>query len=79
MPILVARDRATGWYMASVVEKKGRRPHAAKRLEGMIEQLGYNRMGAEVGPGASHGRVKGSLEEDETGGTDSGGVASGRQ
>ena len=40
MPILVARDRRTGWYMAGVVPSKGKCAHAVRRMEGMIDQLG---------------------------------------
>ena len=38
MPILVARDRKTGWCMAGVVpSKEGKCPHAVRRIEGMID------------------------------------------
>ena len=43
MPILVARDRKTGWYMAGVVPNKGKCAHAVRRIEGMIDQLGYRK------------------------------------
>ena len=40
MPLLVARDRKTGWYMAGVVPSKGRCAHTVSRMEGMLDQLG---------------------------------------
>ena len=43
MPILVGRDRLTGWFMAGVVPNKGKCPHAMTRIEGMMDLLGYKR------------------------------------
>ena len=43
MPILVAKDRKSGWCMAGVVPNKGRCAHAVRRLEGMMDQLGYRK------------------------------------
>ena len=43
MPILVARDRKTGWHMAGVVPSKGKCAHAMRRMGGMIDQLGYRK------------------------------------
>ena len=40
MPIVVARDRKTGWRMAGVVPNKGKCSHAVRRMEGMLYQLG---------------------------------------
>ena len=43
MPILVAKDRKSGWTMAVVVPNKGKCAHAVRRIEGMLDVLGYKK------------------------------------
>ena len=43
MPILVARDNKTGWYMSEVVPKKGKCAHAVSCMERVLDQLGYKK------------------------------------
>ena len=43
MPILVAKDRKTNWTMAGVVPSKGKCAHAVRRMEGMLDILGYRK------------------------------------
>ena len=44
MPILVGREEKSGWYMAAVVPSKGRCAHAVKKVEEMMDSLGYTKV-----------------------------------
>ena len=44
MANLVARDRESGWFMASVVPRKWVCQHSVFRMEIMLDLLGYKRI-----------------------------------
>ena len=44
MPILVTKDRTTGWTSARVVPKKGKHPYAVKGVMQDIEWMGYKKV-----------------------------------
>ena len=44
MPILVGREEKSGWYMAAVVPSKGRCAHAVRKVEEMMDSLGYTKV-----------------------------------
>ena len=44
MPVLVIKDRKSGFKASFVVPRKGRSSHAAKRVSKVLDVLGYRRL-----------------------------------
>ena len=44
IPILVGKEEKSGWYMAAVVPSKGRCTHAVRKIEEMMDSLGYTKV-----------------------------------